>query len=166
MLAPTSPGEFNQALMELGARVCLPRNPMCLQCPWQKLCEAKKHGVEREFPVKKETKPPDVIEKTVLVFRRGQDVLLWRRGDQELRMAGFWELPEPGQIPGVRVGKVLGSFSHAITHHRFVVYVREARGRRLRGFAWKQMNELVHLPLSTIARKSLRWVVTGTTGSE
>ena len=151
------PAEFNQALMELGATVCLPKNPLCLLCPWSELCEGKKQGIERELPVKIGRREPVRIDMTVLVAKAGGAVLLWQRGAEEKRMAGFWELPEPRDVPGAKIGRQLGQFSHSITHHRFVIEVREAKMRRsVPGMVWKPILELEHLPLSTVARKALQ----------
>ena len=58
-------GAFNQALMELGATVCLPNGePHCAQCPWESFCEARKQGIWQTLPVKSRAKPRRIEEKT------------------------------------------------------------------------------------------------------
>jgi A/G-specific adenine glycosylase len=150
------PGEFNQAVMELGATVCLPKEPDCPQCPIAAWCEARRHGTERALPVKSGAARPVRIELVFLVVRRQGTYLLWRRPDGSGRMAGFWELPEPAQLPQARVGARLGCFRHTITHHHYTVTVFEAARRSApEGFEWVRESDLARIPLSTLARKGL-----------
>ena len=157
LLDKKRPAEFNQALMELGATVCLPANPLCLLCPWSSLCSAKSLGIERELPVKSGQRAPRQVKMTVLVVQRGRQVLLRQREVSDRRMAGFWELPELHDVPGAKIGRRLGQFSHSITYHRFVIEVREAEvNKATPGLMWKPIFDSEHLPLSTVARKALR----------
>jgi len=65
-------GSFNQALMELGAIVCVPNGePLCGQCPWHDFCETRKKGLWQELPVKKKAKARRIEDRTVLVIRDG-----------------------------------------------------------------------------------------------
>lgn len=156
LLDPAKPGDSNQALMELGATVCLPRNPLCHLCPWTAVCEAKKQGLVDELPVTPGRRETVRVQQTLLVVRRADRVLLRQRGAAERRLAGFWELPERHEFPAATLGPSLGQFSHSITHHRYVIEVREASiGRRAAGTCWKPVAGLAHLPLSTITRKAL-----------
>ncbi len=87
------PGDFNQALMELGAMVCVPNgSPRCGECPWEALCLAKAHGRLAEYPKKKPKKPRSVEKKTVLVIRYGHLAALQRRAGEGL-LAGMYEFP-------------------------------------------------------------------------
>ena len=87
------PGAFNQALMELGATVCVPNGaPLCAECPWKELCEAKKTGEELSFPVKTKAKERRVEERTVLVLRDDEKVAIRKRPQKGL-LAGLYELP-------------------------------------------------------------------------
>jgi A/G-specific adenine glycosylase len=89
----TQPGQFTQALMELGATVCVPNGePLCGSCPWQALCLARAHGRVGELPVKAKPKARRLEKKTVLVIRDGERVLLQRRPARGL-LAGMYELP-------------------------------------------------------------------------
>lgn len=86
-------GEFNQALMELGATVCLPNGaPICGKCPWQSFCRARIEGRIAELPVKSKPKPRKIEERTVLVIRDGDRTLLQKRPDKGL-LAGLYEFP-------------------------------------------------------------------------
>ena len=98
MLAAVYPkghcGTFTQALMELGATVCLPNGaPQCKDCPLQGLCEAEKQGRQRDFPVKAAKKPRRAEERTVLILRCGDKLAVCKRPERGL-LAGLWQLPD------------------------------------------------------------------------
>lgn len=94
-------GTFNQALMELGATVCLPNGePMCDNCPWKKLCGTAVLGNWQEIPVKKKAKARRIEAKTVLVIRDGDRVVLRKRPKKGL-LAGLYEFPNyEGHLTG------------------------------------------------------------------
>lgn len=86
-------GAYNQALMELGATVCVPNGePRCPQCPIRELCVAGKKGTALEYPAKACAKPRRVENRTVLVVQDGGRVLLHRRPKRGL-LAGMYEFP-------------------------------------------------------------------------
>ena len=86
-------GDFNQAMMELGATVCLPKGkPGCGVCPWQKECTACREGLTDSLPVKKKKNPRRVEKKTVLVIRDDRYTLIRRREEGGL-LAGMYEFP-------------------------------------------------------------------------
>lgn len=87
------PGIFNQALMELGAMVCVPNGaPKCESCPVADLCEARKHHTFMELPVKKKQKERRIEQKTMIVLRDGDKVAIRKRPSRGL-LAGLYELP-------------------------------------------------------------------------
>ncbi len=87
------PSIFNQALMELGATVCIPNGaPHCESCPWKDMCEAKKQNRIAEIPVKKKAKIRRVEEKTVFIIKDGEKIALHKRAKKGL-LAGLYELP-------------------------------------------------------------------------
>lgn len=87
------PGDFNQALMELGATVCIPNgSPRCEICPWEGICQARIQNRISEYPKKAPKKPRSIEKKTVLVIRYGDLVALRRRPDSGL-LAGLYEFP-------------------------------------------------------------------------
>jgi A/G-specific adenine glycosylase len=157
------PGHFNQALMELGATVCLPRNPLCLVCPLSGCCKARQEGTAEQLPVKLRKKAPVQLEGVLLVVERDGRVLLRRRDGAERRMAGFWDLPTASDLPKVRMGACLGTFRHTITHHHYTWTVMRATlprsgagGGAGTDFGWFASEELDGIPLCTTARKGLR----------
>ncbi len=87
------PQIFNQALMELGAMVCVPNGaPHCEVCPWGELCEARKQNRISELPVKKKAKERRIEQKTVLIIKDGEQIALHKRPKKGL-LAGLYELP-------------------------------------------------------------------------
>ncbi|MBQ8639573.1 MAG: A/G-specific adenine glycosylase [Lachnospiraceae bacterium] len=88
------PGTYNQALMELGACVCIPNGePLCSQCPLERLCLASRQGLTGEIPWKQPKKPRKIEERTVFVITDGQRILIRQRPDSGL-LAGLYELPQ------------------------------------------------------------------------
>lgn len=152
-----SPGEFNQALMELGATICLPKSPLCLVCPVAADCLARQRGLAARLPVKRRRKQSVAVEKTVLVIARNGCLLLRQQPPASKRLAGFWELPEAAQAPRARMKEILGYFRHAIVEHSYRIEVRQAEiSRPPRGFCWVPVARLGDIPLSTTTRKALR----------
>ncbi len=87
------PGILNQALMELGACVCIPNGePKCGQCPWQGICLARRKHLTDTIPVREKKKPRRVEERTVFLVRLGELTFLKKRPDTGL-LAGLYELP-------------------------------------------------------------------------
>jgi A/G-specific adenine glycosylase len=156
LLDPESPGEYNQALMELGATACLPRRPQCLLCPVADFCEARARGTAARFPIKLRRTETVFIEKSLLKIERGTSILMWQRPEESTRMPGFWELPELAQLPRARVIEAIGEFRHTITHHRYRFTVLRAEVRRpAKPFEWIGGSVMNSLPVSTITRKAL-----------
>jgi len=150
------PGPFNQALMELGATVCLPRNPLCLVCPVAAQCRARQEGTADQLPVKLRKTEPVRMDGVLLVVRSRGRVLLRQRAADSGRMAGFWDLPSPEHLPHARLGRRLGEIRHTITRHHYTLAVRRAAARGAGpGFAWFAPARLAAIPLSTTARKAL-----------
>jgi len=143
LLDPARPRDFNQALMDLGATVCTPRNPSCGQCPWQVQCAAYAAGDPAAFPVTDAPRqlPFQVIGVGVVRNAAGQ-VLIDQRLNEGL-LGGLWEFPGGKQEPGepiestivrelqeelaieAEVGEELITLEHAYSHKRlrFVVHL-------------------------------------------
>ena len=87
------PGDFNQALMDLGSSVCLPNAaPLCRECPWAEDCLAHMHGTESAFPVPEVKKARKISRKTVFVIHYHDKIALRRRPAKGL-LAGLYEFP-------------------------------------------------------------------------
>jgi len=187
LLPRNNVGAFNQALMELGSKLCTPKSPQCHECPVATLCLARKKGVEHVIPAaKKKTSQTDVREAAVVVRRRGT-VLLRRCGADE-RWAGLWdflrfpikaqhgqtlrrELTEKIQEQTgliVKLGERLTTIKHSVTRYRITLvcyhaeYVRCSRRRdRNRSLKWIRPTALEDVPLSVTGRKIGRLLVGG-----
>jgi A/G-specific adenine glycosylase len=151
-------GVYKQSLMELGATICLPKAPKCLYCPINDDCGAKLQGLQHTIPIQLGKTNSVFEEKTVLWIVRGKELLLWQRTSGSRRLAGFWELPEPGMLAQVALGEPLGVFSHAIVNHKYRFILHEAKLSGPVGdlCQWVRLDQLAELPLSTVLRKCLR----------
>ena len=136
VLPEDRPGDFNQALMELGAMVCLPNGaPKCAQCPARPFCTACREGTWNVLPVKRKKTPRRMEEKTVFVLLSSQGVALRQRAAKGL-LAGLWEYPnEPVEecaIPAL-LGlapeelEPAGQGRHIFTHIEWRMQARTAR---------------------------------------
>ncbi len=146
LLARDAPGEWNQAMMEMGATLCLPRDPQCLLCPAHSWCQTR--GA---------TEPqPQVPRKRAelwyaLHVHHGRVLLVQRPPDQSL-MAGMWELPP---VAPPKNAQPLYRLRHSITDTDYSVFVVEGGLRKPAG-KWVSNEEAHRLALTGLARKILR----------
>ncbi len=151
LLDPSDPARWNQAVMELGATICLPRDPRCTACPVVLHCAAHQAGTQNDLPLKRAKATPEQLERTLLVIRRNGRILL----TPSPRVKGFWDLPE--HVPQSRAGAKLGEFRHTITHRHYRFIVKEAKARTAPAESrWHTLEQLDQIPLSTTAKKALR----------
>ncbi len=156
VLDPKRTGEFNQALMELGALVCLPKQPQCRECPVERQCEARELGMQHELPLKSIRPGVTRVEQELLVIERAGKILIWQRPPENRRLAGFWELPEPDHLAGAKLGARIGQFRHTIVNTNFLCHVFRASLVLVpEGFRWWEKSRIHELPLSTTAKKAL-----------
>ncbi len=157
LLDREAPGSYNQAVMELGATVCLPKNPQCLVCPVSAMCRARKHGVQNQLPVKVVAKRSHQEARSVFWIEKDDRLLLWRRPDAARLMPGFYELPEQEQLPSFVPAGELGSFRHSITFHdySFTVVIGSVPSN-IGDCCWVSRAQLATLPLSTILKKAMK----------
>ncbi len=150
------PGEFNQALMELGATICLPKQPLCGDCPIRPQCQGRRQGIENQLPLIGVRPKASRREKHLLAIEDDDRILLWQRPADSRRLAGFWELPERDQVPNAHVTVAAGTFRHTIVHTTYLVEVGRATvSSRPRELKWVPKSSLRDLPLSTTAKKAL-----------
>jgi A/G-specific adenine glycosylase len=97
LIPPGQANSFNQALMELGALVCLPTAPKCDRCPAASACTAKRNGTAALLPIKRKAKPPRPVEMACVVLRHGDRVLISRRPSEGL-LGGLWEFPSAERL--------------------------------------------------------------------
>ncbi|HEU5350281.1 MAG TPA: A/G-specific adenine glycosylase [Terracidiphilus sp.] len=163
LVDPRRPGDFNQAIMELGATVCTPRNPHCLACPLAAECATR--GEHRTGP------RPRMLSQQVscaLVLRAGhpsalaaREVLLEQRSAEQTVMPGLWELPVLGEVD-VPDAHLRMTVRHAIMQTNYYVRVRNvaeedvdaltlAGGKR----CWVSLAQAADMALTGLARKVL-----------
>jgi A/G-specific adenine glycosylase len=160
LIDPQRPGDFNQAMMELGATVCLPRKPLCLQCPMQASCKTRGEHPTTE---RKPSVTVDIAFALIQRKRRGADeVLLQQRPATATVMPGMWELPPIPQNPNAawsNSDKPLLIVRHAImqTNYRVAVIQFPAKTSNLPKPTaiqnWIKLTDLASLPLTGLARK-------------
>ncbi len=131
-----SPGDWNQALMELGATVCVPRDPRCLLCPVNRECDARARGLEKTLPVVTPKKKPLLEHRAAALLTRGDAVVLGRRRADGL-FGGMWEPPSvvstdrpsaPARLAealGIRLPSLTpsGVVTHVLSHRRLEIDV-------------------------------------------
>ncbi|MRR29720.1 NUDIX domain-containing protein [bacterium] len=178
---PTSKaGDFNQAMMDLGATLCLPRSPDCEPCPIMNLCQARQLGVQEERPVTAERRAVPHYTVTAAVIQRGDQVLIAQRKPDGL-LGGMWEFPGGKQEPGeslqdclkreileelsatVIVETELGVFHHAYTHFKVTLHAfyctlasGEPRPVEVSDIRWVRQDELATFPMGKIDRQISR----------
>lgn len=179
-LAPgPSPGDLNQALMELGALVCLPRAPRCAECPVARSCDARAAGDADALPRKAPKRAPRPVERVAALVLRGGRALAVRRPPAGL-FGGLWDLPgadlAQGEAPRAALARALaegtglvaararrvGTVEHVLTHRALTVHVfrAEAPSGRVRrcGFdahRWVSEAALARLPQAALTAKAL-----------
>ena len=145
------PGDFNQAMMELGATVCLPRLPQCQLCPLANRCATRGE-------LKDATAVP-AQKKCEIHFglaRRGDEVFLVQRSREHSLMPGMWELPEYSN--GNKRVKPLFSVRHSITVTDYQARVMKMTDPGTAAGRWVAVSRLPSLPLTGLARKILKRV--------
>lgn len=179
LVAGERPGDFNQALMELGATLCTPRSPRCLLCPWAEACDARRQGDAEQLPVKPRRTAVVQARAAAALFERNGRLLAVRRPDGGL-LGGLWELPggllaaDEGEEPGLHrtlaAGTGLegskveyaGAVDHVFSHRRLELHVfraRAGRGRiRRRGYdrhRWVTPRAFGRLAVATLTARAL-----------
>ena len=142
-------GDFNQAMMELGATVCLPAKPRCAQCPVRNFCVTR--GVH---PARPQAPPQQRRQVYCALAAQRRSVLLARRGPDASLMPDMWELPQFDTAPDG--ASVAFSVRHSITTTDYNVQViRHPSPQSLPG-AWVPRSRLAAIPLTGLTRKILR----------
>ena len=146
LLSPRRPGDFNQAMMELGATVCLPQAPLCNRCPVFAWCRTRGAGAARRRSCRR--KKPIAYRLAV----RDHAVFLVRREDHKSLMPGMWELPQTRTDAGAPTLRL----RHAITNTDYQVSVYGAKTANGSAGRWVGLAEVERLPLTGLTQKILR----------
>ncbi len=169
-------GEFNQALMDLGATICTPRKPQCGLCPLMPSCLAYARGTQLERPIPRPGIRVPLYQVSAAVIQRTDTVLIGRRPEGKL-LGGLWEFPGGKQDPGesmeaclrreieeelgvdVLVGVLFGIFPHAYTHFKVNVHAyrckilsREPQALDHDQLCWVALPDLEDYPMGKVDR--------------
>jgi A/G-specific adenine glycosylase len=174
------PGDFNQALMDLGATICRAENPDCSRCPVAKLCQARLRNLENVLPITKKTPAIPRRLSAAAVIRNAKGMLLVVQRPSSGLLASLWKLPGGFIKTGddmenslrrivkeelgisIRPGKHLASVNHTYTHFRTTLHAYECH--LLKGTPkplgcpncqWASLTDLKKLPVSKIDRMIL-----------
>ncbi|MBT3278566.1 MAG: A/G-specific adenine glycosylase [Phycisphaerales bacterium] len=188
LLSPTRPGDFNQAMMELGAMVCTPKSPRCVDdpklCPLSKLCAGFAAGTAETLPKKAPKKKPPhyTIGAAVVMDSRGR-VLIARRKEGGM-LAGLWEFPggkaESGESPAdaaaretaeevgldIEIIEPIATVEHAFSHFRITLHTflaRKTSRRRAKAIdvaevRWVPPADLASFAFPKANHATLRWI--------
>ncbi len=126
------PGDYAQAVMDLGATICTPRNPVCALCPWRLGCKAADQGIAADLPAKRAKALKPTRQGVVWIARQGEGWLVERRPDKGL-LGGMLGFPGDGWDRGGQDGppiaapwRMLGEVRHTFTHFHLVLTVHLA----------------------------------------
>lgn len=166
-----NPGDYNQALMELGQKICRPRSPHCEACPVASLCLARSRGTQSARPVKTKKAPSPHYDVAAGIIWRDDQLLIAQRPTEGL-LGGLWEFPGGKREDGetlqmclrrelreelaieVEVGDLFIKVKHAFTHFKITLYAYECRyigpiapysepqNVGVKGWAWARLTEL------------------------
>jgi A/G-specific adenine glycosylase len=154
-------GDFNSALMELGALICTPKSPQCLLCPVNVHCQAYAAGLQEKIPKPKVAGTIPTVERWTFCIRHADRYLVEQRPPRG-RWAGMWQfatLEPAGKVPssdlmqsqyGVKTSMpiLLGQIEHALTHRRYRFHVFGCESREKGAGHWVSLSELNDLPMS------------------
>ncbi len=181
LVPPSRPGDFNQAVMDLGAGVCLPRHPRCHACPLARDCAALAAGTAPLLPVRTKKKPPKKVTLFQLWAERRGAILMVKREVGGL-FGGMWELPglmadgrpdRPDRRalgrairkllgPGWRAGGEIARLTRTLTHRKilFIVLRAEASNGKIprsspEGALWAKEKDLAALPIPAAQRAAI-----------
>ena len=177
ILPPDRPGDFTQALMDLGSAICTPRQPNCPECPLQSDCLAAQNGTQNDLPLKAKKTPIPHYDVFVAVIWQEGKILLTQRGQKGM-LAGLWEYPggkvEPPdedraisleelllQKTGLQIvqKEKIGIFRHAYTHFKISVHAWHAEWLPPHSLSlptnmrWVLPKDLPNYPMGKVARR-------------
>lgn len=151
---PAHPFEHNQAMMDLGAMICLPRRPLCDECPLQDSCSGR-HAPEN-YPLPKSRSIKPVRKKSIIIYRQGQRYALARRSGRFL--SGLWGFYETDDSVGEReeyLGPIIQHYSHFTLDAE--VYLSDGEPDS-EAFEWFAPDEIENLSLSRADQKALELI--------
>ncbi len=178
LLDPRRPGDSNQALMELGATLCIPRRPKCLLCPLSPDCRATAEGDPHGYPSPRKRRAPVRVRRMLAWVEGPAGVLLFRRPEESQLLAGTWELPwfdrttpaqpqAPAKVLAAKyggqwtIGPAITKIRHAITHRNIEAEIHRCQLTSVDTVAegpeagWYQPSAITDLATSSLVDKAV-----------
>ena len=174
------PGDFNQAMMDLGATLCTPRAPACGTCPLKSDCLARSEGRQSEFPLKPAKKAVPTRQTVAVLVRKAHGHVLFKQRTEEGLLSGLWELPnlavtrKPTRRDAVRVlretaglsaagTEFIGTITHVFSHFKLLMHVYAVPAFTGAPDRHKTVRFAVpgDLPLTTATRRALEQAGSG-----
>jgi len=147
LLDRENPYTYNQAMMDIGATVCLPKNPDCDTCPLERKCMGR--SAPQDYPAPKRAKNRPVKRRCYLLVENGAKILMRKRkGDL---LGGLWELPSTETAP--KEGEKLFEIVHDYTHFRRIAELYRYRGKKNPEGEWIDVKELHSIATSSLEKK-------------
>jgi len=153
----TRTGDFNQAMMDLGADICNRAKPRCEECPLAKNCLANLQGKTAEYPHRKRRKTIPTKQATMLLLRNNKDQIQLAKRPPSGIWGGLWSLPEVLKSPAKSV--LIDKFKHTFSHyHLHVDVIKGTKNNQIEdnnALAWHNVHDLAKLALPTPIKKFL-----------
>jgi A/G-specific adenine glycosylase len=176
LISTKRPGDFNQALMELGATVCLSDNPQCLLCPLFQFCEAAQRGIQTDLPEMPKAAKSIEVPIAALLLKSKNKILVKKRDENEKWLKGLWEFPSAEGKTSEEARKKLEKeykataetksykdIRHQITNHKIHLSLFTASSKKTikttSHLKWVTPSELKELPFSSAQGKLREWVL-------
>lgn len=158
ILDPKNSALHNQAIMELGATICLPQNPSCLLCPVMNQCLSQKRGNQNLRPVKKKKRAQEPWIWNLFLASQNGKIALTQLKNGTPWLKNTWVLPGKAQTISKPPKKF--SFRHSITHHKIYVQVKRAKSTDLKPFQirWVSQSEIESFGVSSVVFKALKYL--------
>jgi A/G-specific adenine glycosylase len=148
IMPPGRAGDFNQALMDLSATICLPLNPRCLLCPLQEVCEARREGIQNELPIRRAGREVPHRDVTAGIIWKDEQSFLISQRPVDSMLGGLWEFPGGKRRPRenlvecltreiveelgieIQVGDLCCVVQHSYSHFHMTLYAFSCRHLR------------------------------------
>jgi len=169
---------FNQGLMELGALICIPKNPRCQICPVTKFCNANLNNTTDLYPIRKKSPKTEMIQRLVILLEKKDQIFMVQRATKGV-FHGMWELPgfsyvkdklKPADIPSHvyenlhikgKIIRKLKEFSHTFTKYKETVLVYSFTPENLNiqlDGQWVTFEKAKKLPMGSVQKKIINYV--------